>query len=760
MANKQISQLKQFKIFSYEDWVKNSESYIPSLGEICGIIVHNTDERSLFPIPDGYENVTPPFTLLKMGDGNTPVGSLSWVTATESEVVINILNQLLEGKEVEGGEIPLLSIIRDYVIENSADWLQNDSSSASYIKNKICYLNYEVIEEKFIIQNKTLTKPYSNDTYYTFEFNQNDLLIDADLLQPYYLYSFDFVKSKEEIIKLNKQILKKKDIDNNSILYFGNLSLADEHLENTQEKYLILFQFKNYISDSEGLIYDILCIFPQQYCVLDPNLNTVSIDITTKLTHQTSSITPIDPMWLPEEVKASSDWMATGEENGYILNKICQVDSYKYSGTVINNDITFLFENPYYGIANIPYNEFNTNFSKMNYYSIYIDNELINESRPINYDILNSGKLTYIFGNFYLYLNLYASIFKDIGQPIPANIQNLMLTYPDNNQNIVLVLIENTSTQSWEAQIINRWNQLSNIKSQEYIYNSPIEYQVRNLKTLICANNQLEDLNRYKEGYVLNDNKLNKILSFNYDENSNITILELEEELINYKTLDKFKPVFYHPNSKQKITLNLSREPDVISTIDPMWLPDNALVGAYGENGKAQGAEIYNDLSNNRAFGLFAHAEGQNTIASGDIQHVQGKFNLEDKNKAFIIGNGNDNNNRSNAYTLDWQGNSSQQGKVYATDFINSSGESLTSKESMNNKVTNFNIDTMNNNEYPTTQAVYSFLQNLFNLSINQQGQIIFNIETIDGNTFYGKDEEFTRVDGNDLWDKPFIDIN
>lgn len=760
MANKQITQLKQFKIFSYEDWVKNSESYIPSLGEICGIIVHNTDERSLFPIPDGYENVTPPFTLLKMGDGYTPVGSLSWVTATESEVVIEILNQLLEGKEVEGGEIPLLSIIKDYVIENSADWLQNDSSSASYIKNKICYLNYEVIEEKFIIQNKVLTKSYTNDAYYTFEFNQNDLQIDADLLQPYYLYSFDFMKSEEEIIKLNKQILKKKDINNNSILYFGNLSLADEYLEDTQEKYLILFQFKNYISDSESLAYDVLCIFPQQYCTLDPNLNTVSVNITTKLTHQTSSITPIDPMWLPEEVKANSDWMATGEENGYILNKICQVDSYKYSGTIINNDITFQFENPYYGIGNIPYNEFNTNFSKMNYYSIFINNELINESRPINYDILNSGKLSYIFGNFYLYLNLYASIFKDIGQSIPLNIRNLMLTYPDNKQDSVLILTENNNAQTWEAQLINRWSVLSDIKSKEYIYTSNVNYQVKDLNNLICANNQLEDLQEFKEGYIYDNNTLNKILSSTYDAKTNTTIINLEQELVDYKILDTFKPVFYHPNCKQLITFRLSREPDIVSTIDPMWLPDNALVGAYGENGKTQGAEIYNDLSNNRAFGLFAHAEGQNTIASGNIQHVQGRFNLEDKNKAFIIGNGNDNNNRSNAYTLDWQGNSNQQGKVYAADFINSSGESLTSKENANNKVTNFSIDTMNHNEYPTTQAVYSFLQNLFNLSVNQQGQVIFNIEAIDGNTFYGKNEEFTRVDGNDLWDKPFINLD
>ena len=63
-----------------------------------------------------------------------------------------------------------------------------------------------------------------------------------------------------------------------------------------------------------------------------------------------------------------------------------------------------------------------------------------------------------------------------------------------------------------------------------------------------------------------------------------------------------------------------------------------------------------------------AHAEGINTIASSMYQHVQGKNNIEDKDNkyAHIVGNGVDLHNRSNAHTLDWQGNAWYSGKVTA----------------------------------------------------------------------------------------------
>ena len=59
------------------------------------------------------------------------------------------------------------------------------------------------------------------------------------------------------------------------------------------------------------------------------------------------------------------------------------------------------------------------------------------------------------------------------------------------------------------------------------------------------------------------------------------------------------------------------------------------------------------------ASGYCSHAEGMWTIAGSSNQHVQGKYNVEDSQDkyAHIVGNGTSESARSNAYTLDWNGN-------------------------------------------------------------------------------------------------------
>lgn len=68
--------------------------------------------------------------------------------------------------------------------------------------------------------------------------------------------------------------------------------------------------------------------------------------------------------------------------------------------------------------------------------------------------------------------------------------------------------------------------------------------------------------------------------------------------------------------------------------------------------------------------GIASHAEGYETIAPGDYSHVQGKYNVVDmENKyAHIVGNGTSDDNRSNAHTVDWEGNAWYAGKVSATN--------------------------------------------------------------------------------------------
>ena len=81
-------------------------------------------------------------------------------------------------------------------------------------------------------------------------------------------------------------------------------------------------------------------------------------------------------------------------------------------------------------------------------------------------------------------------------------------------------------------------------------------------------------------------------------------------------------------------------------------------------SGDATHAEGYETL----ASGFVAHAEGHGTIASGKYQHVQGKFNLEDSTYAHIVGNGTNKTTRSNAHTIDWDGNAWFAGDVKAGD--------------------------------------------------------------------------------------------
>jgi hypothetical protein len=95
---------------------------------------------------------------------------------------------------------------------------------------------------------------------------------------------------------------------------------------------------------------------------------------------------------------------------------------------------------------------------------------------------------------------------------------------------------------------------------------------------------------------------------------------------------------------------------------------------------KSNRSEIFNDYENNKAFGIYSHAEGTRTMAVGEAshaegsstyaaspyQHVQGTYNVRDfKNEyAHIVGNGTA-SKFSNAHTVDWHGNGWFAGSLY-----------------------------------------------------------------------------------------------
>ena len=67
------------------------------------------------------------------------------------------------------------------------------------------------------------------------------------------------------------------------------------------------------------------------------------------------------------------------------------------------------------------------------------------------------------------------------------------------------------------------------------------------------------------------------------------------------------------------------------------------------------------------ASGIASHAEGYGTQANGNYQHVQGKLNIPDtaNRYAHIVGNGTNEFSKSNAHTLDWDGNGWYKGNLY-----------------------------------------------------------------------------------------------
>ena len=91
---------------------------------------------------------------------------------------------------------------------------------------------------------------------------------------------------------------------------------------------------------------------------------------------------------------------------------------------------------------------------------------------------------------------------------------------------------------------------------------------------------------------------------------------------------------------------------------------------AEGYQTIASGVDSHAEGAYTTASGKYSHAEGFGTTASGEQQHVQGQFNIEDSESkyAHIIGNGKFDDKyklvRSNAHTVDWQGNGWYQSDV------------------------------------------------------------------------------------------------
>ncbi len=133
------------------------------------------------------------------------------------------------------------------------------------------------------------------------------------------------------------------------------------------------------------------------------------------------------------------------------------------------------------------------------------------------------------------------------------------------------------------------------------------------------------------------------------------------------------------------------------------------------------------------AKGAHSHAEGVGTIASSSNQHVQGKHNIEDNNDDYadIVGNGNSETARSNAYTLDWKGNGRFAGDVYVCGSTKNSGEKkLATEEYVNNKIVDsadlLNIPKIERGSYVGTGKAFSANPNTLTFNFIPHVVIVF----------------------------------
>lgn len=97
---------------------------------------------------------------------------------------------------------------------------------------------------------------------------------------------------------------------------------------------------------------------------------------------------------------------------------------------------------------------------------------------------------------------------------------------------------------------------------------------------------------------------------------------------------------------------------------------------AEGNYTTATGFCSHSEGYDTTASGNCSHAEGFHTEAAGSCQHVRGKYNIVDVEDKYadIVGNGklleNEPEQRSNAYTLDWDGNAWYAGTVETSAII------------------------------------------------------------------------------------------
>ncbi len=152
---------------------------------------------------------------------------------------------------------------------------------------------------------------------------------------------------------------------------------------------------------------------------------------------------------------------------------------------------------------------------------------------------------------------------------------------------------------------------------------------------------------------------------------------------------------------------------------------------AEGSGTRASGNSSHAEGGATIASGNSSHAEGFYTKASSDYQHVQGKFNIEDAaNKyAHIVGNGIDDDKRSNAHTLDWNGNGWYAGKL-SQEGTPTGTKDLTTKKYVDNSLEN-KVDKVNGKGLSTVDFTTAYETKLKKLENYNDAKVKEDIQAL-----------------------------
>lgn len=151
-----------------------------------------------------------------------------------------------------------------------------------------------------------------------------------------------------------------------------------------------------------------------------------------------------------------------------------------------------------------------------------------------------------------------------------------------------------------------------------------------------------------------------------------------------------------------------------------------------------------------------SHAEGLYTIAYGDYQHVQGRFNEVDYDEkyAHIVGNGNYNEEErtvipSNAHTLDWDGNAWFAGNIT----VGEDKKELATKEYVDSKMGGSSCSVEDVLDYISENGITSFADivtfgdvNCYNLNSEAEVTAMTDITSVMGSVNTNK---ISTVDGS-----------